>query len=148
MAYLAETDVQTWLEQTKLDIASVDTGLEAVAASKVLAALSEVYDTSSWLDALSTPLLVRQVMAMFVAAWTYRRQYSEDTDSVPTYADWLEGLANQLLADIANGTVVLVGVDPIAEGLDSGPDFYPKDYNYDTNGYRVDDAAFTMSQEF
>lgn len=148
MAYLVVADVQTWIEESKLTVSSVDTGLEAVASSKVIARLSELYDTSLWLDVASTPVLVRQVMAMFVAAWTYRRQYSEDTDESPNYADWLENLGNTLLDDLANGLVTLPGVDPIGGGLDSGPDFYPRDTNYDSYGRATDEPAFKMSMGF
>lgn len=147
MAYLTVAEVQTWIEESKLTIEAVDSGLESVANSKVMTRLSAVYDTSSWLDEASTPLLVRQVMAMFVAAWYYRRQYSEDTDATPSYADWLEGLANSLLDDLANLVVTIPGVAVIA-GVDSGPDFYPRDTNYDEYGRVTDEPAFRMSMGF
>lgn len=147
MAYLTEPDVQTWLETTKLDIVTVEDGLDSAAYLRVASALSDRYDISSWLDAASTPELVRQVMAMYYAAWYYRRTYSEDTDESPTYADWLEGLADTLLAGLADGSVDIPGLTPITE--DEGePDFYPRDINYDTHGNRVDDAVFQMSQVF
>lgn len=149
MAYLTEPLVQNWLEQTKLDVVSVEPQLELTAKSVVLGRLKDVYDTSSWLDTASTPELVVQVMAMYYAAWFYRRQYSEDTDQTPNYADWLEGLADSLLASIVDGSVDLPGFPPL-EGTDANgsPDFYPKDNNYDDTGVRVDDAVFSMGMKF
>ncbi len=147
MAYLTVPNVQTWLEATKLTVATVESGLETATKFRVIAALSEVYDTSLWLDDTSTPALVRQVMAMYYAAWYYRRTYSEDTDSSPTYADWLEGLADTMLMGIVDGTLDLIEVVGLSAATGS-MDFYPQDNNYDSNGYRVDDAKFTMGQVF
>lgn len=148
MAVITDAEVQAWLEATKLTIAGFDTEFELTARLKVFGAVAEVYDTSTWVDHADTPELVSKVIAAYVAAWTYRRQYSEDADEAASYADWLEALADELLANIVSGTVDLAEV----EGLPSStgqPDFYPKDFNYDADtGLRIDEHVFTMAQKW
>lgn len=119
-------DVQGWLESTKLTLASVDAALEASAAETVFSSASRVYDTSTWVDANTTPRLIRQVIAMYVAGWTYNRQYSEDSEESNWWGDYLLGEAEKLLSGIVDGTIDLLDVAGTVGNV-SGPTFYPND---------------------
>jgi len=80
--------------------------LEANAVGQVLGKLSFVYDVDDWRTG-NAPVLVRQVVAMHIAAWIYARQFSEDTANVNSHASWLLRQAQVLLDAILSGTVVL-----------------------------------------
>jgi len=80
--------------------------LEANAVGQVLGKLSFVYNVDDWRN-VEAPALVRQVIAMHMAAWIYARQFGEDTANVNSYASWLLRQAQVLLDAILSGTVVL-----------------------------------------
>ncbi len=143
-SFLAPDDVQHWLENTKLSVSSVDGGLESLALGKVFGVLRPKYDVSTWTTTALTPALVVQLVAMLVAASTYRRQYSEDLTETPAWPVWLETTVENTLRDILNGSVELdaTAVAVTDTGL-SDPTFWPTDASSED-----DPAKFSMAQEF
>lgn len=143
---------QGWLESTKLQITDVDAALQDAAVDLVFSALGSLYDTSLWLDPLSTPSLVRKIIAMLVAAWVYDRQYSEDAAGQDQYADKLEKRAMMLLDGLTSGLLTLTDIDPVLSDPTS-PEFYPNDatgsaYIYDGLGVIVGNAAGSEDIKF
>lgn len=126
MAYVTLTEVQAWLESTKLTLSSFDAELEDIASTLVVGTLAEVYDTTTWTNDTNTPDLVTKVIAMLVAAWTYNRAYSEDDPNGNAYAKWLEDKAYALLAGIKDGSIDLSEVAGFAASSDQ-PSFWPDD---------------------
>lgn len=118
-------DVQQWLERTKLTLTAYDPKFEETARTTAFGRLSAAYDVTGWSDAASTPLLVRHVIAMYVAAWTYNRAYSE-VDGTSEYATWLESKADALLEGIVSGRIDLAEVAGLSASA-GGPSFYPND---------------------
>lgn len=157
MAHVTQPEVQSWLEATKLTISTVDAELEATAAVTVFGALTHDYDTTTWTDSTTTPAIVRKVIAMFVAAWTYNRQYSEDAPDGNAYANWLEAKANMLLQGLIAGTIDIIEVPGVPVSIGT-PTFYPDDTTgavavYDALGNQVfptgaDDIKFRMGTVF
>lgn len=147
MPIVTEPELQAWLEETKLDVPSVDEQLDATARDEVFGALSNVYDVTGWVDTATTPSLVRRIMAMLIAAYLYRRQYSEDSDENPGYAVWLEGKAMALLAGVMDGSIDLtdVDVDPSTTAL---PTFWPNDLANIVGTEEYSPAVFRMGQVF
>jgi hypothetical protein len=145
MAYLDADMVNSWLEGSKLNVeAPLDATIEGFVAARVLGALAQRYDVATWTNDVSTPALVRQIMAMLYAAALYRRQYSEDLDTTPAWPVWLEQNATDTLTRISDGSIVLddATIIEVITGLTS-PVFYPTDIS-DTD----DPRAFSMSMEF
>jgi len=137
-------EVQQWLERTKLDLGGGPgfpadyQDLENAAKQQVFGEVSQLYDTSAWIDAASTPKLIRQVVSLFVAGWIYDRAYSEEDNSGgPTYGTKLEGMALTLLAGIADGTTQLEEI-PLDSSAINDPSFYPNDA---TGTEEITDAA-------
>lgn len=124
--HITLAEVQAWLERTKLTLTSLDDSMEAQVASKVLARVASAYPTqvSSWVDYLTTPTLLRSIMAMQYAGWFYDRQYSENPED-NSYADRLRAEAESLLVGIIDGTVDVPEVPGLPEI--TNPEFYPTD---------------------
>jgi hypothetical protein len=146
MAYVTLAEVQQWLESTKLTVAAFDVELEATAREIVFSRVAAVYTTSTWTNDTNTPALIRKVMAMLVAAWTYQRAYSED---LPLDKDnWgvkVESMAMSLLAGIVDGSIDLG--TPAVIASTGQPVFWPHDTSVDADGNPVV-AKFAMGQVF
>jgi hypothetical protein len=145
MAAVTLPEVQAWLETTKMQLDAFDPELEATARTMVFGKVGATYDTTGWTDETDTPKLVRSIIAMYVAAWTYNRQYSEEDPDGSGYAKWLIGMADQALEGVASGNVNLPEVPAGAEPV-SAPSFYPDD----TTGslYPEEAARFTIGKVF
>jgi hypothetical protein len=150
-------EVQSWLESTKLRLSGLDYELTDTAKTMVFAKLAGTYDTTTWTDYTTTPTLVRKVIAMYVASWTYSRQYSEAVSmSQNDYALWLERKADQMLDGILTGGYTL---EVEATGGNPGsPGYWPNDTTGSTQptdaagnaigGQYSEDIKFTMGQVF
>lgn len=120
-------EAQAWCEGTKLNLGTaLDGELEASISTQVIGRIAQVYDTSSWTDASTTPKLVRSVIAMLYASWIYSRQYSETVGpGVTTYGDLLRQNAEALIQGILSGAITLSDSTPTTDvGV---PLFYPTD---------------------
>ena len=126
MSYLVSKNVQDWLQNTKYVVTTVNTSFESQASLTVLGKLGRRYDTSTWIDASSTPALVLNVIAMLVASYELRKAASEE-DGLTEYADWLEGRATQICEDILEGAIE-IGVDPdTTTAVGGSAVFFPTD---------------------
>ena len=108
-------EVQSWIDDTIIKIDPSDLMEEQYAFGEaVVGKLAARFDTSEWVDATSTPLLVRSCIAMLCAAWRYNILFSKSGGGTRSpYSDELEmkvwgkdesgGIINGLL----NGTIDL-----------------------------------------
>lgn len=145
MAVISLEQVQAWLSKTKLHISQVDPQFESTATNMILGSLTELYDISTWIDEASTPALVRDSIAMLVAAWTYQRTYSEDDPDGSAYAKWLEANAYKLRDGIKLGIIDLQEVPGLAVSTGAAS-FWPDD---STETINPDDGVkFTMGSRF
>jgi hypothetical protein len=151
MSNIIVEEAQVWCERTKLDLgSSLDGGLEGQVASTVLARLGSTYNTSTWTTTLTTPPVVKTIIAMFYAAWMYNKRYSDDNDDTNAYADKLMEMAEAMLVNLLDGTTEIPGVDPT---VDSGaPAFYPTDASSAEcptwDDQSLGPAAFSMQTKF
>lgn len=125
MAVVTLAQVQQWLESTKLTLSSYDTELELTAERRVFAEAAQSYDVSGWVGTSTTPVLIQEIIAMFTAAWTYQRQYSEDSETGSWYVTWLEGKAQSLLDSVSKGLIDLLDTTQIPSS--DSPVFWPTD---------------------
>lgn len=158
-AHITTTQVQTWLESTKLTITALDAGLEAQVSSEILGRLTETYAayTSLWVDSNTTPAIVQQVIAMMYAGWTFDRSYAEvvSQEAGASYGLTLRNWAMALLRDIISGAVAIAEIEPNQPAV--APEFYPTDTssthdawrtNTDCNDLSLGPAKFGMGQVF
>lgn len=156
--HVSVAEVQQWLETTKLTTIAVDAQLEATAAERVLSAVARIYDVTTWVSETTTPSLIRKIIAMLVAAWSYDRQYSEDTVEGSAYGERLEERAMMLLQGILDGTLDLLDIVDEPTPTTSGPVFHPDDstgrtQQYDAAGHAIGgefdaDTKFQMGMRF
>jgi len=124
--HITLAEAQAWLETTKLSLPKLDDELEDQIATMVFGRLVIVYPDAvvTWVDAPSTPKLVRKIIAMYYAGWYYDRQYSETADS-NDYADRLRKMADDLIEGLISGAIDIIeipGMPPTSE-----PEFFPTD---------------------
>lgn len=133
-------EVQAWFQGTRLTVTESEIqAFELVATTTVFSALSRKYTTTSWLNQVSTPDIVRAIISMFVAAWVYQRSYSDNAD-LSSYGTWLEGKAYHLLEAAANGDLLIPGLVPDQDLGFNVTDFFP---NEDSPGpYIAMDSTF------
>lgn len=127
-SHITLAEAKSWIELTKLVPAdfSVDTELERQVSQQVFARLQGIYQTNVWLDAVSTPDLVRSIIAMLYCAWIYDRAYSDDDDDQNTYADTLRRNAETLLAGLIDGSIDIPDISILPTGQGQ-PAFFPND---------------------
>jgi hypothetical protein len=128
--HITTGDAQAWAESSKLTvgITDVDEDLENQVAANVLAQLAVRYDISLWVDADTTPRLVKNVMAMMYVAWLVERtMITDETNSA--VARQLMFYAGTTIKSILDGDSVLVEVDPtgLFAATHNEPVFFPTD---------------------
>jgi hypothetical protein len=129
MARITLAEAQAWVEATKFTITSItnppNSDMLTQLEEEVLARVGSTYDTSTWVDANTTPRLIRVAIAKLFVAWAYRRQYSESMGDVDAqYAFQLESNAELIISGVVNGTIELPGLPGQAT---NSPAFYPTD---------------------
>ncbi len=81
---------------------------------------------ATWLDPDSTPQLIRAIVARLVAAFAYRKLYSEDSLEDPTFAQNKYNEAMSFLQQIVDGKMQFEEMDTaIVQGHFASGDFYP-----------------------
>lgn len=125
MARVTLTEVQAWLESSKLPITSLDAELLAHLEEEVITQLATVYDTSGWTSNLNTPKLVRTAISKYYASWYIDKAYSENQDEGNDYAQRLQENADMLIAALVGGQVVIPEVP--APSNPRTPSYYPND---------------------
>jgi hypothetical protein len=138
--------VQQWFERTKLTVTTVPDELDQTAHDVVFGRVSQVYDVSVWVDAVTTPSLILRIMSMLIAAWMYEAQYSEDIED--TENNWgakLERMAYNLIDQIVGLTLVVTDPGTLPTG-NASPVFFPTDVQ-DTDGLGSE-RKFTMGKVF
>ena len=116
-----------WAETTKFNIGELDTDLLDQIETEVLSAVASQYDTSLWVDELTTPRLVRTAIAKMYVSWTYNKAYSEDEGVSNEYANRLQANADKIVSGIVDGTLTLDDAVPINTDGAGQPAFYPDD---------------------
>ena len=158
MARVTPDDIQVYLDEDLFEIAENDlVPEEQTFADQVFSRVSTAYDVSTWVDAGSTPGLVRRILAMLIAANRYNKAHSEDDDAGNRYAYKLENRAWELVNMIVSGQALLYDSTLLVSDL-IDPKFWPTDTTgasdvMDAMGHIVgvqgtDDIKFRMSASF
>lgn len=154
MALASSADVNVWLDGQKVVTSGGDDTDEQRMAENLirgyLAGRIPATTLATWTGPTQTPELIRGVAGRLVAAFRYRKLYSEDDTGVSEYATMLYNEAMSILTGIVNGTIdipELIGVTTVT--TDTSLDrlnFYPND---DTPANDPDaDRHFTWSKQF
>lgn len=151
MSNITIEEAQAWCMKPKLDLGrALDGALETQLSTQVLSRVAMTYDVSSWSTAVATPKLIRTILAMKYAAFEYYKRFSDDNDDANAYAAKLDGMADNMLANILDGVTVIPGVIPTSSG--SSPSFYPTDASTAATPTASDSslgpAAFSMGTVF
>ncbi len=125
MARITPDDAQGWAEGTKLNLSTLDASLLNQIETEVLGRLSSAYDTTLWVDELTTPDLAKVIISKMYVAWFYDRTYSENQDSGNDYAAMLRTNAEMLISGLLDGTIEIPIVPQVGSGL--GASYYPND---------------------
>lgn len=150
MAHITEDDAQAWLEESKLEVGTLDAVMESQIASEVLGRISTAaYDVTGWTDSTTTPILVKKVIAMLYAGWFYDKVYSETSDT-NDYALRLKAWAETLIMGIIGGATDIGEVPGVSSLGD--PIFFPTDASSarSSNEFETGDgpASFSMGTRF
>lgn len=138
--------VQQWLEKTKLTVGQVPDELDQTARDVVFGRVSQVYDTSTWVNTATTPSLILRIVSMLVAAWIYQSQYSENLEiDAGNWGVKLESLAMGLIDGIVEQTIDIIDGGVVSSDL-SNPLFFPTDAQ-DTDG-EGSEIKFSMGRVF
>ena len=138
------TDIQAWLESSKITVDDANSQKPNIEAERLIKGqLTGVFEPvviSSWADPASTPELIRSIAGRLAAAYMYYAIYSEESDAISPYAQWLYNGAIAMLTDVRTGALIVT--DDSEEPIDvSGAEllsFWPSD----------NAPKFTMDQEF
>lgn len=127
LANLDDANLHLPVDKVVVDTAEFDeTQLDAERI--VRGYLANYYPASTlalWVDPASTPGLIRSITGRLIAAFVYRKRYSEDSFDDPMYAQNKYNEAISLLQGIQNSTIVVEGIEePTTDRLTSA-DFWP-----------------------
>jgi hypothetical protein len=154
MARITQDEANAWAEKTKLEPTLIfnvkNLALLEQLEEEILARITPAYDPTLWVDATTTPRLVRVAIAKTYVAWAYRRAYSEDiSDADAMYAALLQANAETIIQGLIDGVIEIPGEPTTNAG---SPVFYPTDDS--SAACPTDDdpslgpAKFSMSQVF
>lgn len=125
MARVQLSEVQAWLEAAKLTLVTLDEELLSQLEEEILVQLSPTYSVGSWISPVTTPKIVRVVIAKTYASFVIDRAYSENQDGGNDYAARLMANANMLMTGLMNGSIDIPDVP--ANNSQSSPSFFPTD---------------------
>jgi hypothetical protein len=153
MAHISLPEAQAWLQATKLDLSSLESALEQHASGNIISKLAYVFEDAqtTWLDAASTPKLVRTLIAMYYASYLYDRAYADDATDTSNYAFILRRGADAVVNGLISGAIILEE-DPTAADPFGQPAYFPTDQssaNPASSDFPSDGPpSFTMGQVF
>ena len=130
-------DVNTWLKDGLLNIQKDDQLLEqTLITPMVVGTFSNVMDTSTWISRDTTPIVVRSIIAIKVAAARYRTLTGMTEDDM--FVESIEMIAKMLIEGICSGII------DVKEAIDSPQkvgflEFFPDD---------TTEPNFTLDDEF
>jgi hypothetical protein len=137
-------EIQQWLSNTKYSVEEVDEQLEETSRTLVFSMLFNTFDVSTWVDATSTPAIVRKVISLWIAMMEYRRALAEEDMGADSYAVFLQSLFDKLMVGVSNGSLEIPEVPGATDEL-TGLSFYPTD----DEDFDVDNARrFEIGQIF
>lgn len=144
--HLTPAKVQQWLEKTNLTVTDINVEREIMARDMVFSRVTSRYDTTTWLDATTTPSLVLGLMSALYASYEFNAVYSHNYGETD-YGRQLWSLVNQALDSISKGEIDLIdtiGGESLADFALAG--FYPTDLQEtDEMG---EERKFTMGAMF
>lgn len=154
MAYASIEDVNANLDESKVLITEDDDEPEQDSAERIirgyLSGYVEPLEIASWVTPGNTPELIREVAGKLVAAFRYRKLYSEDVNEVSPYAQQLYDEAIGMLNSIKAGSLSIISltddeiVDVQSAGLTQDM-YYPRDKQDSETGKG---RKFTMDLNF
>lgn len=107
-------DVNKFLDESKVLVTDADEEFDQESAERIirgyLAGHIEPVELASWKSPNKTPEIVRDIAGRLVAAFRYRKLYSEDVNEVSPYAQNLYNEAIDMLKKVVNGELALVDV--------------------------------------
>lgn len=141
-------DINGWFTDDKLVADSINTAQLQIDAQRLirgqLASSFTPTVLSSWLTPATTPGLIRAIAGRLIAAFLYRKIYSEEGVQIPAYAQEIYNEAIQMLIDIRMGNLTVTDDDgnPITGNTEalSSADFFPNN--------SADPPYFTMADKF
>lgn len=110
MTTILAADANAWADHLKINITTLDADLESQIVAEVFGAVSSRYSTNTWLNSATTPVVIKQIIAMKYVGWLFHRTYSTDTEP-GVYGSLLLRDAQTLLDGVVSGYTVVV--DPI-----------------------------------
>lgn len=127
MAHVTPAEVQQWIRNTRLAITSIDATKDETFTGIAFAKLVGRYTTTTWVDATTTPDLVRTCISMLYAAYEINAGNAEATNEINNYANHLESSAMALLGGLADGSISLSDFSDVGSGAVShtAPEFWP-----------------------
>jgi hypothetical protein len=125
--HIQTVDVNAWLEDTKLSLDSLDASLEDQVSNLILSRLAPEFTVTTWTDIASTPKIIRTLIAMLYAAWTYDRAYGDNAEEPNTYAVLLRRTVESNIAGILSGYIVVTESPLTTDSRE--PVFFPTDFS-------------------
>lgn len=149
MPRIVVEDVRAWVENSKLNPQALDLEHLDQIETEILATIGNIYDTSTWLDNVTTPRLVQVIIAKMYTSWLYAKFYSENQSESNEYANNVRDNAEMLMAGILDGTIEIPGIEPINPQVAS---FYPNDLSSSqlpsADDYSLGPAKFSIGKVF
>lgn len=152
MPRIRPEDAQAWAESTKLPIEQLESDLVSQVETQVLSRLAVAFApevTSTWVSHLTTPAMIKSVIAMYYVSWYYEKHYSEEQTNLNDYAVLLRANADLLIQGIVDGSIVIPEAPVPTQG---NPSFYPNDLSSADSPTAQDrslgDAKFSMGEVY
>lgn len=152
MARVTVSEIQAWLEPTKLTLgplSATDQELLLHLEEEVLVRLTSVYTVTTWTDETNTPKIVRTIISKKFASWVVDKKYSENQEEGNDYAARLDANAEMLLTGLTENIIEIPGE---TASNPNTPSFYPTDASSAMEPTRDDPslgpARFSMGKVF
>lgn len=150
MPLMDDTDIQVQLPADKLDIDGIpddkdhcQRDAERIIRGK-LAGVLESATLAAWVDADSTPEIIRAIGGRLAASLIYRLRYSEDSLDDPEFAQFKYNEAMSMLEQVVNGGITII--DPTTgEPIEDTTTEFTSDFFFPN---ATDVPAFTRADRY
>lgn len=125
MSYIDVALVNAWTDKDRYNLTTIDGQLESQIAAQVIQRASQAFDTHSWSNSATTPMIIKSIIAMIYVGRSYQAKTLDNINGIDNYGTKLVEDGYRFLEAVVAGELQLFDEDGnlipiISSGVISG----------------------------